>query len=83
MTRSLQAVPLNLKDANEFVLTYHRHNKPVQGCKFCIGCSDGNQLIGVVIVGRPISRHKEDGFTAEVTRCCIVDSAPKGTNSFL
>ena len=48
-----------------------------------IGCSDGDQLIGVVIVGRPISRHKEDGFTAEVTRCCIVDSASKGTNSFL
>jgi len=79
----IQAVPITLAHANEFVSTYHRHNKPVQGCKFCIGCSNGDQLIGVVIVGRPISRHKEDGFTAEVTRCCILESAPKGTNSFL
>ena len=47
----IQAVPVTLAHANEFVSTYHRHNKPVQGCKFCIGCSDGDQLIGVVIVG--------------------------------
>ena len=27
-------------------------------------------LRGVAIVGRPVSRHLDDGFTAEVTRCC-------------
>ena len=27
--------------------------------------------------------HKDDGFTAEVTRLCVLDSSPKGTCSFL
>jgi hypothetical protein len=43
----------------------------VQGCKFSIGVVDEhNELRGVAIVGRPVSRYLDDGFTAEVTRCC-------------
>ena len=29
----LIAVPINLKEANEFVASFHRHNKPVAGAK--------------------------------------------------
>ena len=72
-----------LKEANEFVANFHRHNKPVQGAKFAIGASDGSRLIGVAIVGRPVARRLDDGITAEVTRCCVLDDAPKGTPSFL
>jgi len=79
----LKVVPLNLKEANEFVSNFHRHNKPVQGAKFAIGASDGDQLAGVAIVGRPVSRHVDDGYTAEVTRVCVEPSAPKNTGSFL
>jgi hypothetical protein len=76
-------VPITLREANEFVANFHRHNKPVRGARFSIGASDKDDLVGVAIVGRPISRKLSDGFTAEVTRVCVPDSAPKNTCSFL
>jgi hypothetical protein len=79
----LSAIPLKLAEANEFVASFHRHNKPVVGARFSIGASDGEELVGVAIVGRPVTRHLDDGFTAEVTRCCVLPNAPKGTPSFL
>ena len=79
----MKIVPMSLSEANQFVANFHRHNKPVQGAKFAIGASDGKTLIGVAIVGRPVSRHLDDGSTAEVTRCCVLTDAPKGACSFL
>lgn len=79
----MHAVPLHLSEANAFVRSFHRHNKRVAGAKFAFGASDGAQLVGVVIVGRPVARKLDDGFTAEVLRCCVKDDAPKGTPSFL
>ncbi len=81
---SLVAVPVELSEANEFVANFHRHNKPVTGHRFSIGVSDGNNLRGVCIVGRPVSRIiQAQGYTAEVLRCCVQDGAPKGSCSFL
>lgn len=80
----LIAVPMMLNEANEFVANFHRHNKPVTGHRFSIGVSDGQELRGVCIVGRPISRHiQSEGYTAEVLRCCVRDNSPKGSCSFL
>jgi len=79
----LELVPISISEANEFVLNFHRHNKPTQGGKFAIGVSDGNELKGVSIVGRPVSRFLDDGFTAEVLRLCTVEDAPKNTCSKL
>ena len=79
----MKVVPMSLAEANNFVKNFHRHNKPVQGAKFAIGASHEDHLVGVAIVGRPVSRHLDDGVTAEVTRCCVVENAPKGTCSFL
>ena len=80
----LRAIPMNLSEANEFVKNFHRHNKPVVGHRFCIGVSDGSELWGVVIVGRPVSRFVQaEGYTAEVLRCCVRDGGPKGCCSFL
>ena len=78
---SINIVPCTLSEAAEFVGNFHRHNKPPQGGLFACGASDGTNLVGVGIVGRPVSRHMQDGVTAEVTRCCVVDGAPKGTCS--
>ena len=66
----LALVPVSLKDANAFVSTHHRHHKPVTGHKFSIGCETEGRLVGVAIVGRPVSRYLDDGFTLEVTRLC-------------
>lgn len=77
------AVPMTLAEANQFVAAFHRHSRPVVGAKFSIGASDGHGLSGVAITGRPVSRILQDGTTAEVNRCCVVDGSPKGTCSFL
>ena len=83
---SLFAVPLTLREANDFVAQFHRHNGRTSrnGGKFAIGCSDGDQLVGVAIVGRPISRLLAvSPYTAEVLRTCTSPEAPKGAVSFL
>lgn len=69
---SLDIVPITLAEANAFVERYHRHHKPVVGHKFSIGATDGENIVGVAIVGRPVSRYLDDGLTLEVTRCCTV-----------
>lgn len=80
---TLHAVPVTLAEANEFVANFHRHNKPVPMARWAIGASDGAALVGVAIVTQPLARVFTDGFTSEVARCCVLESAPKGTCSFL
>lgn len=65
--------PLTLAEAQAFVDEHHRHNVAPQGHKFSIGLNDGANVIGVVIVGRPVARHNQDGWTLEVTRCCVLE----------
>lgn len=78
----MQIIPVTMREANEFVLYHHRHHSRVRGCKFCIGVLDENiTLRGVAIVGRPLSRHLDNGRTAEVTRLCT-DGLPNAC-SFL
>ena len=66
----LMLMPISLATANTFVAEHHRHHKPTVGHKFSIGCAVDSRLVGVAIVGRPVSRHLDDGFTIEVNRLC-------------
>ena len=59
-----------MAEANAFVAEHHRHHRPVTGHKYIIACTDGERIVGVVIAGRPVSRHLDDGWTLEVTRLC-------------
>ena len=77
----LELTPVTLKEANAFVALHHRHHRPVTGHKFSIGCSINGELVGDVIVGRPVSRYLDDGFTLEVNRLCT--SGAKNACSFL
>lgn len=61
--------PITLKTAKKFVGREHRHHAPPVGHKFSIGVEDDEgELVGVVVTGRPVARHCDDGWTAEVTR---------------
>lgn len=65
----LHVVPITLREANAFVATHHRHHGPTRGCLFCVGASDGEQIVGVAVVGRPVSRALQaSDYVAEVTR---------------
>lgn len=72
---------MDLEGANEFVVRWHRHHDEVVGHKFSIGAALGDVLVGIVIVGRPVSRHRQDGVTLEVTRLCT--DGTKNACSFL
>jgi hypothetical protein len=81
----VKVVPLTLREANDFVASFHRHNGRTarNGGKFAIGAESDGELWGVAIVGNPISASFMDGLTAEVLRTCVRDQAPKNVNSFL
>jgi hypothetical protein len=63
-------VPITFAEANRFVSEYHRHHKPVAGMKFAVAVADGDRIVGVCLVGRPVNRNLDTGFTLEVNRCC-------------
>ena len=65
---TLSTIPLS--ESNKFVSVHHRHHKPVVGHKFSLCCRKNEKTVGVAIVGRPVSRHLDDGYTLEVTRLC-------------
>jgi hypothetical protein len=81
----LEIVPCTLCEANDFIESFHRHNGRTarDGGKFAIGLRYGSDLVGVAIVGNPISATYMDGLTAEVLRTCTNDLAPKGAVSKL
>lgn len=65
---SLELVPCTIQDANEFVRQHHRHHQPVLSALFAVAVSSGGVVVGVGIVGRPVARNLQDGWTAEVVR---------------
>lgn len=81
MSRAFTVERLSLDEANAFVGQHHRHHKPVVGHLFSIGAAQDGRIVGVAIVGRPVSRHRDDGVTAEVTRLCT--DGTKNACSFL
>jgi hypothetical protein len=77
----LNLVPIDFATASDFVKLHHRHHTPPVGHKFSIGATLDGELVGVVIVGRPVSRMRDDGGTLEVTRLCTIGE--KNVCSFL
>jgi len=81
MSKRLSVVPLDLESANDWVSMFHRHHKPVIGHKFSLGAMKDNDIVGVAIVGRPVSRVRDNGWTLEVTR--LATDGTKNVCSFL
>lgn len=78
---SLTIVPVTFRQPCAFVAAHHRHHSPPRRMKFALGVAAHGDLVGVATVGRPVARHLDDGYTAEVTRTRI-DGTPN-TNSML
>lgn len=66
----LELQPIEFDEACEFIDRHHSHHVRPQGWKFGVAVSNGSQIVGVAIAGRPVARHYDDGWTLEVTRCC-------------
>lgn len=63
---------MSRKGAQAYVLAHHRHSGSVAGMKFAIACreKDAELVLGIALVGRPVSRNLDDGWTLEVNRLC-------------
>lgn len=69
---SLHVVPVTISDARAFIDKHHRHHRaPVSGL-FAVGVANETTVRGVAMVGRPVARMLQDGWTAEVTRVCTL-----------
>jgi hypothetical protein len=64
----MEIVPTSMQDAASFVAQHHRHHKPPPGGLFAVAVADEGRIVGVAIVGRPVARMLNDGWTAEITR---------------
>lgn len=62
--------PCSFSEAKAFVARFHRHHQPPQGHKFSLKAVLNGCVVGVAIVGRPVGRHQDDGWTLEITRLC-------------
>lgn len=71
----LDVQPIEFDEACEFIDRHHSHHVRPQGWKFGLAVNDGVKVVGVAMCGRPVSRHKDDGWTLEVIRCCT-DGTP-------
>ena len=81
MKMKIKAIPLDLKSAQNYINQNHRHHIAAHRDKFRIGAEIDGKLVGVVQVGRPLSRYLDDGKTLEVLRLCSDGS--KNVCSFL
>jgi hypothetical protein len=77
----LSIIHIELLEANNFVAEHHRHHQPVVGHRFSIGvCDETDTLVGVAIMGRPVSRLQDDGQTIEVNRVAT-DGTPNACSA--
>lgn len=67
---TLTLCPVSFRDACRYVDQHHRHHAPPRGHKFSIGVESNGGLVGVAMVGRPVARMWDDGYTLEVNRTC-------------
>lgn len=78
--RRLVIVPISYREACKYVVLHHRHHIPPRGHKASLGLAFDDapeDLRGVAILGRPVSRELDDGKTLEVTRVAT-DGVPNG-----
>ena len=65
----LQIVPISQSEAIEYIRKHHRHHSPPVGSKYQIAVSDElGEVKGVAMVGRPVARNSDNGWTLEVNR---------------
>lgn len=73
---SLALCPVSITEAQVFVDRHHRHHDAPQGGLFAVAIESAGAIIGVAVIGRPVAAARQDGYTAEVTRVCVLEGYP-------
>jgi hypothetical protein len=77
----MRSIPITLDQAKQFVGQEHRHHAPPHKHRWSIGAVKNGKLVGVVVVGRPVSGSVEPYLIAEVIR--LATDGTKNACSFL
>ncbi len=77
----LGLTPISFREAGAFVQDHHRHHSKPQGCLFCLAAVRDDTVVAVAIIGRPVARMLQDGFTCELTR--LASDGTRNACSFL
>jgi hypothetical protein len=78
----MELTPITIQDANILVKRWHRHHRPVVSALFAVACSEGDEIVGAAIIGRPVARVLQDGYTAEVVRV-VTNGYPNAASMLL
>lgn len=70
---NLTLKPVSFRDAKEFVDAHHRHCPGPRGWRYGAAIRNGSELVGVIMVGRPVARMIDGNTTVEVNRLCVRD----------
>lgn len=74
---ALELVPITRDEAQAFVARHHRtHAKRPAGWRFGVGLALDGAVVGVAMVSNPKARMLNDGWTAEVSRVCVIELPP-------
>lgn len=66
----LEVAPMTISAAKVYIAANHRHHRPPVSGLFAVGVRKDGELVGVLIVGRPVARMTaQDPHTVEATRC--------------
>lgn len=76
----IEIVPVTLTYAHAYVAQHHRHHRPSRGGLFAVGAASDGRIVGVAVIGRPVARLLQDGWTAEVTRVAT-DGTPNACSA--
>jgi len=66
----LRIVPIKLDEAQAYINQNHRHHRAPIRCIFKLAVAEDDKIVGVAMVGRPVARNLDDGWTLEVNRIC-------------
>ena len=70
--------PITISDAKVFCEQHHRDHDPPVSALWAVAIARGDDVVGAAIVGRPVARALQDGWTCEVTRVTVLEGVKNG-----
>jgi hypothetical protein len=67
---------VTLRAARIWVDRVHRHHRAPQGGLFAIAVASEGEVVGIAIVGKPVSRVLDNDWTVEVRRVAVEEGYP-------
>jgi hypothetical protein len=74
----LRILPIGLRQAGDFVQEHHRHHDKPTGGLWALALMRADDLVGVAIAGRPVSKVLQREGCCEIVRVCVLHGVRNG-----